>query len=189
MRQRPPNSKTEREGLLAVEHACHDLDLIWRDQFQEDVGIDGTIEIALGAFPTGKLVAAQVKSGMSYIRSETDESFRFYPRQDDLAYWEGLSIPLFLLVYHPENRTVYWADVQKTIAAADDEHIKSIEFSKSAKLNSEFVDYLKGRFDLMVYDDEAFAVARSELEKLQVTIAGGTPAVRLSGLDLLLEGL
>lgn len=189
MRQRPPNSKTEREGLLAVEHACHDLDLIWRDQFQEDVGIDGTIEIALGAFPTGKLVAAQVKSGMSYIRSETDESFRFYPRQDDLTYWGGLSIPLFLLVYHPENKTVYWADVQKTIAAADDEDINSIEFSKSAKLNSEFVDYLKARFDLKVYDDEAFAVARSELEKLQATIAGGTPAVKLSGLDLFLEGL
>lgn len=41
----------ERAGLIAVESACNELDLIWRDVLQEDVGVDGTIEISIGDFP------------------------------------------------------------------------------------------------------------------------------------------
>ena len=94
MKKRARNAKQGRDGVIAVEQACNRLDLIWRNLLEEDVGVDGTIEIALGEFPTGKIVGAQVKSGASYIRSETTSSFRFYPGKDDLAYWEELSIPL-----------------------------------------------------------------------------------------------
>ena len=109
MKKRVRNAKQERAGVIAVEQACNKLDLIWRNLLQEDVGVDGTIEIALGEFPTGKLVGAQVKSGVSYVRSETDSSFRFYPDKDDLTYWRELSIPLFLLVHHPDDGNVYWS--------------------------------------------------------------------------------
>lgn len=111
MKKRNKNATTERAGLLAVEQACNRLDLIWRDLLQEDVGIDGTIEIAIGEFPTGKLVGAQVKSGTSYIRGETSDSFRFYPDADDIQYWSSVSIPMFLLVHDPSSENVYWADI------------------------------------------------------------------------------
>ncbi len=104
MKRRNKNAVTEREGLLAVEVACNRLNLIWRDLLQEDVGIDGTIEVAIGEYPTGKLVGVQVKSGASYIRSETAESFRFYPDKDDLQYWASVSIPMFLLVHDPSQQ-------------------------------------------------------------------------------------
>jgi hypothetical protein len=42
-----------------------------RQEFTYLADSPATIEIALGEFPTGKLVGAQIKSGMSYIRSET----------------------------------------------------------------------------------------------------------------------
>jgi len=71
MRRRSGTAVTERAGINAVEAACLDLNLIWRALLQEGVGVDGTIEIATGDFPSGKLVGAQVKSGRSYIRSET----------------------------------------------------------------------------------------------------------------------
>jgi hypothetical protein len=67
--------------VIAVELACNRLDLIWRNLLEEDVGVDGTIEIALGEFPTGKIVGAQVKSGPSYIRSETEFLLQILPRQ------------------------------------------------------------------------------------------------------------
>nr|WP_108004913.1 DUF4365 domain-containing protein [Mycoplana dimorpha] len=79
MKKRSRNARQGRAGVIAVEQACNRLDLIWRNLLEEDVGVDGTIEIALGEFPTGKIVGAQIKSGMSYIRSETSTSFRFYP--------------------------------------------------------------------------------------------------------------
>jgi hypothetical protein len=59
MRKRSRNAKQERAGIIAVEQACNQVDLIWRSLLEEDVGIDGTIEIALGEFPTGKIVGAQ----------------------------------------------------------------------------------------------------------------------------------
>jgi hypothetical protein len=105
----------------------------WRDLLQEDVGIDGTIEIAVGEFPTGKLVGAQVKSGTSYVRAETPTSFRFYPDADDVQYWGGVSIPMFLLVHNPSSGAVHWADVGKYVEerAADPRARSYIEFAKS----------------------------------------------------------
>lgn len=97
---------------------CNDLDLIWRSLLEEDVGVDGTIEIALGEFPTGKIIGAQVKSGMSYIRSESETSFRFYPDKDDLDYWRELSVQLFLLIHHPGDDNVYLGSEQDGVVAA-----------------------------------------------------------------------
>ena len=85
MRKRSRNAKQGRSGIIAVEQACNQLDLIWRSLLEEDVGVDGTIEIALGEFPTGKIVGAQVKSGASYIRSETESSFSTLTRTTSLT--------------------------------------------------------------------------------------------------------
>ncbi|RWI08808.1 MAG: DUF4365 domain-containing protein [Mesorhizobium sp.] len=79
MRKRSRTAKQGRAGVIAVEQACNELDLIWRSLIEEDVGVDGTIEMALGEFPTGKIIGVQIKSGRSYIRSETEAFFKFYP--------------------------------------------------------------------------------------------------------------
>jgi hypothetical protein len=191
LRKRPRNTKAERAGLLAVENACNRLDLIWRDLLQEDVGVDGTIEIALGEFPTGKLVGAQVKSGVSYIRSETESSFKFYPDPDDLAYWTELSIPLFLLVHNPADGLVYWTDISRHVQerAGDPLDTPYIKFLKTNKMDEAFASYLRGRFDLTVYDEVGYDEVRAELESIIHSDGDGESAVSISALTLFIEGL
>lgn len=191
MRKRSPHSRTERAGINAVADACNALNLIWRDLLQEDVGVDGTIEVALGEFPSGKLVGAQVKSGRSYMRAETETSFRFYPHCDDLEYWGQLSIPLFLFVHDPNNRVVYWADVSRHIQERSHDPLGPayIAFAKAQILDSAFADYLMGLFDLASYDDAQFAEVRAELEAIIHTDGTGDSAVTVTALDLFVGGL
>lgn len=191
MKMRVRNAKQGRAGVIAVEQACNRLDLIWRNLLEEDVGVDGTIEIALGEFPTGKIVGAQIKSGMSYIRSETETSFKFYPDKDDLSYWRGLSIPLFLLVHHPGDECVYWIDVSRYLEArdADPRDPAYIEFSKTNKLDRGFESYLHSRFDLTVYSDDQYATLRRELETVVHIDGSSGRTVRITALDLFIEGL
>ena len=191
MRRRSRTAVTERGGVNAVEAACLDLNLIWRDLLQEDVGVDGTIEIAIGDFPSGKLVGAQVKSGRSYIRSETSETFKFYPRADDLAYWRQLSIPLFLLVHDPDAKATYWLDVTHYVEERADDPlgVPYLLFRKSNLLDSSFASHLGGLFNLAHYDDARFQAVRAELEVLSHTMGEGTGRVTVTGLGLFLEGL
>jgi hypothetical protein len=191
MKKRVRNAKQARDGVIAVEQACNRLDLIWRNLLEEDVGVDGTIEIALGEFPTGKIVGAQVKSGASYIRSEADSSFRFYPDKDDLAYWRELSIPLFLLVHHPGNDCVYWLDVSRHVQSRADDPLGTayLTFSKTNRLDGAFEAYLHGRFDLTVYTDEQYADLRHELEAVVHVDGSSGAAVSIAALDLFIEGL
>ena len=191
MKKRNRNAVIERAGLLAVEGACNRLDLIWRDLLQEDVGIDGTIEIAVGEFPTGKLVGVQVKSGASYVRAEAPTSFRFYPDADDVQYWSSVSIPMFLLVHKPSDEAVYWVDVGRYIEerAADPHAPSYIEFSKSNVLDERFSQYLRARFDLVLYSSEQHATAAAELQALSRTFGDGESTVTITALDLFIEGL
>lgn len=191
MRRRSGTAVTERVGINAVEAACLDLNLIWRDLLQEDVGVDGTIEIAIGDFPSGKLVGVQVKSGQSYIGSETAETFKFYPRADDLAYWRQLSIPLFLIVHDPHAKATYWLDVTRYVQERADDPlgVPHLLFRKSNVLDGGFAAYLRGRFNLAHYDDAQFDAVRAELEALSHAMGEGTGRVTVTGLDLFLEGL
>lgn len=191
MKKRVRNAKQGRAGVIAVEQACNRLDLIWRNLLEEDVGVDGTIEIALGEFPTGKIVGAQIKSGMSYIRSETATSFKFYPNKNDLSYWRGLSLPLFLLVHHPGDDCVYWVDVSRYVGARADDPLgpAHIEFSKENKLDDDFEAYLRSRFDLTVYSDDQYGDLRRELEAVVHLDGTSGGAVKITALDLFIEGL
>jgi hypothetical protein len=191
MKKRVRNAKQGRAGVIAVEQACNALDLIWRNLLEEDVGVDGTIEIALGDFPTGKIVGAQIKSGPSYIRSETETSFKFYPDKNDLAYWQELSIPLFLLVHHPGDDCVYWLDVSRHVQSRTGDSLEtaSLTFSKTNKLDHAFEAHLRGRFDLTVYTDEQYAALRHDLEATVHADGSSGAAVCITALDLFVEGL
>ncbi|WP_271409136.1 DUF4365 domain-containing protein [Pseudomonas sp. Q1-7] len=191
MKQRLSNAKQGRAGVIAVEQACNRLDLIWRNLLEEDVGVDGTIEIAIGNFPTGKIVGAQIKSGMSYIRSETNDSFKFYPDKDDIEYWRALSIPLFLLVHHPANDNIYWVDIGRYVESRGEEPLGKpyISFSKVNTLDRTFESYLHKRFDLAVYTDDQYATLLHELKTLVHVDGVGSAAVTVTALDLFIEGL
>lgn len=191
MKKRNRNAMTEREGLLAVESACNRLNLIWRDLLQEDVGIDGTIEIVVDEFPTGKLVGAQVKSGTSYIRSETAETFRFYPDKDDLEYWGSVSIPMFLFVHDPRHGVVYWTDLSKHVQERADDPFGAafISCQKSNLVDDNFSAYLRTQFDLLLYTPEQYAAVCAELQEVTHAFGAAESTVTITALDLFIEGL
>jgi Domain of unknown function (DUF4365) len=186
MKKRNRNAKQGRAGIIAVEGACNRLDLIWRNLLEEDVGVDGTIEISLGDFPTGKIVAAQVKSGPSYIRSERADSFRYYPAKGDVEYWRALSIPLFILVHHPADDCIYWVDFSRQVVAESDRYIS---FSKADRLDAAFEAYLRSHFDLTVHTDVQYAELQRDLTALVHVDGSSGGEVSISGLDLFVEGL
>lgn len=86
--QLPANFQQERAGILAVTLELNRLGLIWRETPIADVGIDGQIEFADDAGRlTGRLVAAQIKSGESYFQDGGDE-WGFIPHDKHRFYWE-----------------------------------------------------------------------------------------------------
>jgi hypothetical protein len=192
MKKRNKHATTERAGVIAVTAACNNFDLIWRDLLQEDVGVDGTIEIVIDGFPTGKIVGGQIKSGTSYIRSETANSFRFYPDKDDVDYWLSLTIPIFLFVHDPRDGAVYWVDVQKQLGshaqASAEKGPGSIMFEKANKLDEDFKEYLKRHFDLVIYETADYEKILSEMRAIQFQ-GGFDDAVSITALDLFVRGL
>ena len=190
MKQRETNSVAEREGILAVSQACLHLNLIWRDLYQEDVGVDGTIEIVTDNFPTGKIVGAQVKSGKSYIKSETANTFRFYPNPDDVDYWRRLTLPLFLFVYDATAKQIYWLDVQSYTENRPLNPIGNpvFEFDKANRLDETFRGRLEQMFDLTTYDNDKYREVREELEGI-VYRDDLEDSVTISALQIFLKGL
>lgn len=190
-KKRSSSASVEKDGLLAVAKACNDHDLIWRDLFQEDVGVDATIELCLGDFPTGKIVGAQVKSGMSYVKGDRSDQFKFYARQSDLEYWLQLSIHLFLFVFHPKDDAVYWHHVTNYLPDDEGQLSRSthIVVSKSNKVDSAFASYLLTLFDLEVYDADRFTSLSKEMASCTIMVGHGDAAVTISALDLFVEGL
>lgn len=71
------NSYKEREGVLKVASQLNSYKYIFRETPNGDIGMDGQIEPkGVDGEPTGKLVAAQIKSGNPSI--STKNSFSPY---------------------------------------------------------------------------------------------------------------
>lgn len=114
MKNRKGNSKTERIGLNYVEKITIDAGHIFRNVLEEDVGIDADIEICRNDIePTGILIGVQIKTGESYIRSEKNDSFVYYPSTDDLKYWHEYSLPVYLFIYRQKLNVAYWSDIKE----------------------------------------------------------------------------
>ena len=74
---------TEREGVSAAQSIVYkDLGWFFTEQMVNDYGIDAIIEVAGQKYPTGKVIAVQIKSGASYFINTTKEgvTFRFDER-------------------------------------------------------------------------------------------------------------
>lgn len=88
---------------------------VWRPTPNDDVGIDGEIELGKEGTATGQLIKVQVKSGPSYLRNANRLRFDFSATPDDLQYWSGANLPVILVVYDPEKNEAYWKAVQQLL--------------------------------------------------------------------------
>lgn len=102
-------SSTERQGIHRIGLIIsEELNWIFREQPIEDWGIDAEIEVVDGDTPTGRLLVVQIKAGESYFDEETEESFVYRGTQRHLAYWQGYSLPVVLILYNPNTKNAYW---------------------------------------------------------------------------------
>lgn len=106
------NYYKEREGVLKVALELNSNGYVFRETSNGDIGIDGQIEhVSEQGEATGKIVAAQIKSGESYLVDKGDH-FAFYPQEKHKNYWSVFPLPVILFVYYPNDDKIYFTDVR-----------------------------------------------------------------------------
>jgi len=108
-------------GVVEFARYCnrHIPYIIFRETTKSDFGIDGEVELVVknaeGQLqPTGELIKVQLKStnsAHSYMGRETDESFEFNARQDDVEYWLAHENKVLLVVYDARTDILYCRQV------------------------------------------------------------------------------
>lgn len=112
---------SEWKGLDKLNTVIHEMNCIFREISKDDFGIDGEIEMVVpkitgdGFETTGGIIKVQVKSGRSYVVSNTEEYFKTPVRKDDLIDWNSATFPVIFVVYHPEDDKLYWKEIKSYI--------------------------------------------------------------------------
>lgn len=118
-------------GETAIKKLVLEMQFIYDPRGRLEAGTDGIIELRdpkTGA-PLGKLLGVQVKSTEdgSYTR-ESEQSFEYLLRPDDLKYWRGYNIPVIIVVWRKSDGTAFWKDVTDCVKGEE----RRLRFDKDA---------------------------------------------------------
>ena len=103
------SAKQDRKGIAVVQGiVASDLEWIFREQPTDDFGIDAQIEIVENEAATGRLIAAQIKSGPSYFQKADPDGWWFGLDRDDLEYWLEHALPVVVILCNPAMGVAYW---------------------------------------------------------------------------------
>lgn len=124
----------ERLGVIETDRIItKHLGWIFRELPVADVGIDAIIEESENGNPTGKFIAAQIKTGEGnfYI---SDKTIIYYASRVHYHYWLNLNIPIILIAHFPEEEKTYWEYIHESNFRKTKKKWK-IEISKNKFLN------------------------------------------------------
>jgi hypothetical protein len=158
---------TERIGVHKLALAVlQELNWLEREQPISDHGIDLQAEIVENGKPTGMLYAIQVKSGKSYFDEVSDTTIVFRKGEKrHLDYWINYSLPVLLVLYHPEEDNLYWNFVTKENTKLTEKKWK-IEIPKTNILSRKSKDEIKSfyintnQFTILKTTDTSHALSR-----------------------------
>jgi hypothetical protein len=127
---------TASTGIHHVAKVVNQANCIFQsiDQ-QNDVGLDGYIELIVDEHATGCCLAAQVKSGASYCK---DGDWEIPADSKHVTYWKSHLLPVCGIVYDPASDSARWVDITAAVQDADASRGMTIkvpaesEFSASA---------------------------------------------------------
>jgi hypothetical protein len=126
----------ERQGVLRVGALLNEAGLILRETPNADVGIDGHVELVnADGEATGATIAVQIKSGASYL-DDVGDTWRYYPAQKHIQYWETYPLPVILMLHDPASDAVFWDDVRLTLRS-DQTQKSPLRIPKDQVLSSE----------------------------------------------------
>ncbi|MCT4355870.1 DUF4365 domain-containing protein [Streptomyces sp. Je 1-79] len=140
-----PTQKVERLGVSWIEHIVNgELGWLFREQATADFGIDAQIEIvdAETFEATGRLIGVQIKSGLSYFGKPAEDGWWFGCSTDHTSYWLGHSLPVVVMLYHPEEKTAYWQHVNRQTVHSTGKGAK-IHIPRSHRLASTSTEALR----------------------------------------------
>jgi hypothetical protein len=129
-----PNN-TARIGIGLLEKLFGNTKWLFREQAVNDYGIDAQVEIVNeGEYPSGQLIAFQVKTGGSYLREQDEKSIVYRPQSKHVEYWLKHCLPVVIIVCDPENDILYWHHF--TSSTTEDTGLGyKIHISKDSKLD------------------------------------------------------
>lgn len=79
-----------------------------------EAGIDGIAEVMNEGQPMARMIAVQIKSTKEgKYTSESDTSFTYLLRTQDLAYWRGSNLPVIVVFYRQSDHSFYWKEVSR----------------------------------------------------------------------------
>jgi hypothetical protein len=109
-----PHDNTERTGVNAVEAIFLRFGWAFRLQPISDYGIDAQVEIWENE-KFRKLIALQIKSGPSYFARKRDSNVVFRDTIKHLNYWLTQPIPVFLILYSPDDDKAIWQKIEERL--------------------------------------------------------------------------
>ena len=134
--------QTSRIGVNAVGGIFLDLGWIFREQPVSDFGVDAQAEIKEGNQATGRLIALQIKTGASYFKKR-GKNFVYYGSREHLDYWTNHSLPVFLILHHPEEKLTLWQKIDRDAVEETDDGNWLVEIPPANILDRSAEPYLK----------------------------------------------
>ena len=103
-----------QRGVNLIERIVLEMEYVWRATSIFDVGIDGDIEIRdpVTGEMTNTIIKVQAKATTNPFQAETDNSFEYNCRQNDLDYWLRGNVPVILVVCRPNTNEAYWVSIR-----------------------------------------------------------------------------
>ena len=121
-------SSTAKIGINYIRDIVERANCIFHKIEQEnDLGIDGLIEIIKKEEPTGNLLALQVKSGESYFNHKNNECLIQVANHRE--YWLNYRLPVYGVVYVPSLSKGYWVNIKEYLKINPDRNV--IRFKKT----------------------------------------------------------
>jgi hypothetical protein len=109
----PKSELVSRAGVHYAGYVFSTEGIVFRETASTDVGIDGQLElISSDGVATGMLIGVQVKSGDSFVDSNS-KVFSFKASKEHFGYWKRLCMPVIGVVYSPALKIASWFDLTK----------------------------------------------------------------------------
>lgn len=162
----PRSAITAKQGVNYIRSIVENAGSIFHKIEQEnDLGIDGVIELIENGSALNKQAAVQIKSGSSYYNDDTKQCT--IPVDHHREYWLNYPLPVLGIVYVPKIGIAYWVNIKSFLQINKSDN--AIKFQAN-RINAITTDsFLKIFFPLMCHRtpsltfDEAQVLARSPI--------------------------
>jgi hypothetical protein len=182
------HGQTERRGVAILDQVVNEprerdgLGFLFREMTTFDYGIDGHIEVVETvderSEPTGKIVSVQVKSGASFLRPSTGDSWVVPIKKSTVEYWRSHSVPVLLVVVDVDGRVCYWIRGDTYEHAETKEHYK-VRVPKRNVLNGGAARRIAELADESTVVERRLAALETDLPLMNAALRGEVAVIDL----------